>query len=432
MSVFFLPFDLIIAQIAHALLSESLGEVYILTHPVLGLSVVLGLGAVLQRRIAIPPVLPYGFAVIMAAGFILSGYIGSASWLYTTRLISLGVFPIIIVYILFKQDNKNGRYEIALVAGLCSWAILTIILYIIYFLNLLEQFPHLNKLTIDQKLLAARSPGEEVTSTNAFFMISGNVNKISNVALISIIIGFGVFVERFRGMIWFASIALIMCTIIIATLSRGTIIVALACGLASFAAAFLQPRSFRYKYVLLGIVLALPIVVCLNSPNLRTYFLELSSLNARIQQWKDVASSSSASPGADVSGSILPHLFFGYGPGRYGVITFGTPDAGTHNLLVDIWTDGGVVAATAFALLLLVPIGMGLSKLYRNWSHQIFVGLLGVFAVVALGLREYELAYLNTSAIGAVLLGWFIAFLVIHRTPVALERTNSDDTSLGI
>lgn len=396
MCIFALPFDLIIARASDLLFSGVLGGAYILIHPVPGLAV----SVILTKELEVPPARIWVPAVLVLAGYLLSAFVEHASWYFSVRAALLATTSILVIYLVATNAFWKRWAEPAFGLGIAVWALLELALYASYVLDVVQTHTQIAQLSIGEAVMVLRSPGEQIADAYPFFSIGGNVNKTANIAVLSIL--FIWWVTR-RGAIPLAvgvGACLLMDLLLVVTLSRGAIYVALGCAVLVVAAAMVRPQARTRAHAALVVSLLLPLVVCLMAPDLRPYLFDGATMTTRVSQW------SSAVEEVERTTDML----FGYGPGRYGEVHFQTTDAGTHNLFLDIWAAGGVLALASFVSVLAICAGTAMRGLIRHWSDGKFVGLLGILAIVVLGFREYELVYLNSSAMGSVMLGWFIAW----------------------
>ena len=106
----------------------------------------------------------------------------------------------------------------------------------------------------------------------------------------------------------------------------------------------------------------------------------------------------------------LDQYVIGMGVGGYGIEFFDEPLAGTHNLFLDVWMEGGILA---LLLLILLIACMGLHCFRARDSQSIDV-LSGVSVLVLflLLIREHSPAYLAVTSMGGVCFAMIFCILV--------------------
>ncbi|KFL29411.1 hypothetical protein JP75_20870 [Devosia riboflavina] len=397
-----LPLELPITQAAHGVLARHIGDPYILFHPltliVVSLTVAWWTGREnpcwrLEDRLVISLIL---LCAAFTAG---SSLLKHSDMNLTFRYLYFGFGSIVLAFVLFRSTRWQRIAFRVIPWGVLAWLILLLTSYALFFVT-----TEVYSSRLPERILALRAPGDSLSRTALFFDVAGNVNKVSNYALVLMVL---LHLANIRGFIskhlyWVTQALLIV--VLIITFSRGafSVLFLLALGFCIAAALrFRRDLGAAASYLSLATLLFLPPLASVSDGFFREYWANLETVTSRVDQ--------AASLGEQGGDTIV----FGYGVGNYGEVVFGDPVKGTHNLFLDTWANGGFVAVAAMAALFAVGILFGLRGVAVRWSDERLVGVAGLLAITALGLREYDIAYLYATSIGGFFVGAFVA-LALH------------------
>ena len=284
--------------------------------------------------------------------------------------------------------------------GVFAWALALMVCYAIYF-----QTTQVYSFRLPERLLALRAPGSSVANESIFFDVAGNVNKVANYALLLIPLSALAYWRRLiPAQLHYANVTLLV-VILMVTFSRGAFVAAGILAAIVVAAAAIEKwrRGRRVRHlVTLSAILVIPVGLSLSDPFFVDYWRNLDTVTARMEQATGVTETGD---GSFPTATLL--RLMGYGVGNYGRVEFGDSMRGTHNLFLDIWTNGGAVALAAFASLLAYSAFLGLRRWGQTGSDTSLVGTAGITTLVILGFREYDLAYLYATSMGGILVGIF-------------------------
>jgi O-antigen ligase len=83
----------------------------------------------------------------------------------------------------------------------------------------------------------------------------------------------------------------------------------------------------------------------------------------------------------DAWDSIQVQPWFGYGLGGNGFVSYGIDGSYPHNLFLQVWLDGGIIAVLLLSAIVLLPFGLVLGRVIFGWngrSELVFI-FLGMF-----------------------------------------------------
>ncbi|MBF6617706.1 MAG: O-antigen ligase family protein [Candidimonas sp.] len=260
--------------------------------------------------------------------------------------------------------------------------------------------------SLGQLIVAVRSPGENFPFRIFYPDIVGNWNKAANVIVLGMLIAvYSIAANRRQS--GQAHIALSLLSILLfLSFSRGAMVVITILLIPLWYVFILRAEHFKAVKPRLALsIIAAPVLLSLALPDMRSHWLQLGSMQSRVEQWNRVVAAS-----ASTSSSYLD-MVFGGGAGSYGMETSGSAASGTHNLFLDTYLWGGALGLTGLTLLLVAYPGVMFSRTLLSggqFSVRQITGLLGVVAIFTLGMREFDLSYLHVTAIPAILTGLFI------------------------
>lgn len=401
-----LPLELPITQVAHALFANLVGPAYVLFHPFTLLVFAFSMTVVPNFRLSRAEVVRVALLGVCGAGIAISSYFSASDFSLTIKYIYFGIGSATISTLIFGRCRVDQHMAKFFCFGILIWATVLSLAWIYYFLTTTTYSSRL-----PEKILSLRAPGESIAGQSIFFYLAGNVNKVANYTLLYMLL---LGLARWKGLLgagtyWLAQ--LLMMTLLVVTFSRGAFVTLAILGAGFAATAALRWRadiSQSRRYLVLTSVLLLPVAVSISDGFFWDYWRNLDTVSARIHQATEVGMSVDnllLGEKAGIAGHQLALL--GYGVGNYGLVFFGDPARGTHNLFLDIWTNGGILAALGFLGFLAVSLWGGLRGLVEGWNDDLLIGVAGIVAIVILAFREYDLAYLYATSIGGLLVGGF-------------------------
>lgn len=395
--VFLLPMELPFTEAMHFALFRFVGDWYLLAHPFTLVMVGAGAsGAWAPRRFDVA-------LVALGVGILASTIILHGNLEWAVRYLWFGVLSIS----LMAGAAKDREVIRAFLFGLATWAVVGLAIYAVYFAISPASYGSLTA-----KIMALRSPGAEIANHSIFFQFLGNMNKAANYAVLGL---FLVLYCQISGTVksWLAAaIYALLAGILVITFSRGALVV---CGLAAIAFFVLSFRvDSRTRWLLRwpAVVIAIPLLISLSTPQYRAYWHNLDTVETRLMMAQAAVSDQAAPKRADLgnmgaSATVADaNPVLGFGVGNYGAQNFNDPVRGTHNLFVDIWTDGGLLALGAFVIYLLGSL-WGLRRSILSTDPRPFIAAGGIASIVILGFREYDLAYLFATSLGGAFVGLF-------------------------
>lgn len=410
----FLPFWLPISAVAWPL-KTYLGWFYLLVHP----HTLIVCGVFLQinkntgqywKRTGI-----YWIGIsLLAMGVLLSALFSDARPDISIRYLWFGILGLAIAFWIFKKD-EDKIFLRALCYGISGWAIVSLCVYLYSFHIFFSVFPSISEsyqsLHWDGLILAMRSPRREILDIVRYDEFLGSMNKASNYGVLNILLINYLLAIHKISLKAAAFLYLPMLMLLIITFSRGAFLVCL--GLAGLSLILIMldnlkgKKSFVSKRFFLGLAVSLlsPFIVSVSTNRFRQHWIYLASITTRIEFWIELEQDIRQDP--DATSKIL----MGLGPGQYGILRVGLPERSTHNLFLDVWLAGGILGISGFVIWMITAMyfankGYFGSDDERRRLGGLF-GLLGLTAIAGLGLREYALAYLYATSMGAVLLAVF-------------------------
>lgn len=456
-----LPLELAISQASHALLKNYVPAPALLTHPLVALTAILLIGKQLNLGSSIRHFIRHDRLLLVGLLLLLlpSIYHASRGSSLDFRFLLLGCGALCLG-IVAAHEHLFGKAYRPLAVGLIMWCTFIVAAYAVDVINVRRIFTYIAAYDFDQLILSLRYPGSvDYRLLYPFFV--GNWNKASNeVVLGSVLMAMAILYDPNHRHIYYAAMVL-MGIVNFVSFSRGGLLISAAIG------AFLTVLSFRMKTSaaaqlrICALLLLLPLLLTLSFPAMRSSWLDLYSMNARLEMTKDaikhfestivqederktsalsdylrsdeevnnvIKHRESTIERADERGAIAPsdnlpprktHILlqeqagssiltslFGMGIGVYGRQIWGSPFAGTHNMYFDILLSGGIIQLCGLMILLVYPLYVLLRS--KNPSLRRLLGGLGIAAVAVLSLREFDMNYLGVSAMPALLLGLFI------------------------
>jgi hypothetical protein len=413
--------ELAITQIAHGLVARKIGWPYLLIHPFT--LIVAGTFLLVLVRRSSPSPSGRGLMVcagILAASVAISTFVNDAGWDATLRYIWFGIAAIVATA--YAAGRLGGRLSaLALVAGLSIWAVVGIVAYAHSWVYLKSTFPNVARFGWDEMVLAVRMPGHELLPQMWHDELIGNMNKAANYATLGIILLGYLVTKGLRAKAAFF-LYLPIAILLALAFSRGAFVVcalvAIAIWIAGSRISSLAANRRRMYWV--AAMLALPPLFSLVSPVFRAQWADLSTLHERVQILSSMknyllhrpAHRTEAAVPAPETTEASPEVLsmvVGTGGDFTGFTAGGLERASTHNLFADTWFKGGVFAFVALLGIFSIALHRPLLALRGGTLNpEGLFGALGMLAIATLGMREYDLAYLNATAMAGALLGIFL------------------------
>lgn len=407
-----MPFELMIAITNYHFFESSLTNASLFLHPFIYFFVFYilcsGLSPEIFRsslalRVAFICAIP---SVIHA----LSGRIDDA------RFFLLGIMPIL-AGIIFHDHNKKVVLGRVLAASMASWCIVVIFAWIFDFYRFIESHQWAKAMAFDELLLAIRYP-ESISIKMYYPYLVGNWNKAANLVLISYlcVAAFSLYDLKYRNL-YFATLALLL-SVLFLSYSRGAFVVSVViCGTGIFVARKMEEKP-RNIFRLAMLLMVVPTLLTILMPATRAGWSNFSSMETRVTLvtsafsyqnfWDtDVICLEDSDLGCKLSQALVTveRALIGLGTGAYGRDVFDAPEAGTHNMYLDLFFSGGLLQVISIAALL----GLSLFQAFRNRADPTSaIGGLGVVAVVVLSIREFDLNYLGVISLVSFHLGILI------------------------
>jgi len=445
--ILMLPVELAMAQLAHGLFKHVLPAPGLLLHPLLALLVVL----IASRRLTRADLMRQDTVVLVGAGMMafpcVYHLVQGNQW--DLRFLLLGVVPLLLG-LMWARMRDMSLVTRPLAIGLMLWCTAIVLAFIADTLQLLEFHAHAREYSLDQLILAMRYPNS-IDFGLYYPVLTGNWNKASNIIVLSsMLMMIAIYRDRAARTLYLAAMA-VMAVVSLLSYSRGGLLV--SAGLGAFNLVLLpwiKPEDRRAWALGAGLMM-LPLVVSLLLPAMRLRWFDMSSVDERVDMIEAVdlktamrapfsltvrsASSAGADAGflavamAAIANTLLPIwdwlvdvvrqvmiVLAGLGVGTYGMQIKGSPFAGTHNMLLDMFIAGGALQVGGLLLLL---AWAWLAVLRRGFGDvpRLIAGM-AMVAMLVLSFREFDLNYLGVSALPALLLGWFMGE-ALGRTPGA-------------
>jgi O-antigen ligase len=154
------------------------------------------------------------------------------------------------------------------------------------------------------------------------------------------------------------------------------------------------------RFAMVGAAVVLASTIAIMQPEIFDYLLlarfldqtdvsPLGTFEYRFEQWGEIAR------------YLQEHPFvawFGMGTSGYGTHFFNSPEAGTHNMLFDVWMESGLIAPLVLLVVLAVFVIQGVDAGIA-WSNR-RVLLIGTFVLFMLMIREHSASYLYVTSLG--------------------------------
>lgn len=423
--ILMLPVELAVAQLAHGLFKPLLPAPGLLLHPLLALVVLL----VASRRLTREDLMRQDRIVLAAVAMMglpcVYHLVQGNGW--DLRFLLLGVMPLL-MGLLLSRSQDTAFFTRPLAVGLLLWCVAIVLAFIADTLQLLDFHEGARAYSLDQLILAMRYPNS-IDLRLYYPLLTGNWNKASNIIVLSsMLMMVAIYLDRAARPLYLAAMAL-MSVVSLLSYSRGGLLVSAGIGVFNLMLLpWIRPGE-RRGWVLGALLMMLPLVVSLILPAMRLRWFDLSSMDERMGMIEAVdlktvlrgqlgALGALGAPAGDAGvlaiawhwlvGVVQQVLVFllGMGVGTYGLQMLGSPFAGTHNMLLDMFIAGGLVQVGG----LLTLIGFAWLAVVRRRLGSVTqpIGGMALVAVLVLSFREFDLNYLGVSALPALLLGWFI------------------------
>lgn len=393
--VLLLPFELVVAQLAHGLFKQVLPAPALLLHPLIALTVTLVVCRQLTRRDVVRQ-----DAVVLAAMALLampSAYhVLLGNW-WDLRFLLLGVGALL-VGLMLSGSGQERSFARLLAVGLLAWSGAVMLVYGMDVSRFLDAHAWARAYDFDQLVLAMRYP-ESIDLMFFYPLVAGNWNKASNLIVLAyLFIAIAVYRDRAARPLMLTTTAALS-VVSILSYSRGGMLVAAGLGACLLLLSRRLDAADRRVWTWLSLLMILPLVLSFVFPAMRQGWFDLTSMGQRVDMIHHAA-------GAKPPGSAASNMLLGIGVGSYGESQYGNPFSGTHNMFIDLFISGGVLQLSgllilfAYACFAVVRSGLG--------SVTQVIGGLAIAAVTALSFREFDLNYLGVSALPSLLIGWFI------------------------
>lgn len=407
-----IPFELIISIINFHFFEKFFANASLLLHPFIYFFVfyILCSGFRPETFRSAPALRVALICAIPSAIHVLSGKSDDA------RFFFLGIMPILAGIILYDHNKKMiiGR---VLAASIASWCIIVILAWFFDAYRFIENHEWAREMTFDEILLSIRYP-ESIRIKMYYPYLVGNWNKAANLVLISYlcVTAFSFYDVKYRKLYFTTLIFLLV--VLFFSYSRGAFVVSvIICGTGIFLARKMEDKK-RNVFRLTMLLMVVPILLTMLMPATRAGWLNFSSMETRLTLVKNAFSYQSFWDAGIICPEnsdlvckvsqalvIVERSLIGLGAGAYGRDVFGAPEAGTHNMYLDLFFSGGLLQVIAIATLL----GLCIFKAFRNrMDPTSAIGGLGVFAVVILSVREFDLNYLGVMSLVSFHLGILI------------------------
>jgi hypothetical protein len=420
---FFCPIELAISEVSHGLFKNALGFTYLFLHPFTLLIIASILLGSLKLSIRGNYFYPVCIAIV---GVVLSGTVFSASGILIFKLVWFGLLSLIVSGSFFDTRYKYIFLK-AIVMGVAFWSLLALAVFC-YDLYLIDkQFFKMANFFWYELVLSLKMPGSRILKVIWFDEIIGNGNKASNILVLDLILLSFLYIKNEFNGLKYLTFLLPVTFLLCLVFSRGAFLLSLCISLCFFAVSFLcRFRRFSSKIVnkfaIAATVLLVPPLFSISTSLFRNYWLNPDTVNYRLDQTKAIVedlkikvyndgkvSSSLGSDKIESSSRFDPlRTFLGYGVGNYGLAHFNSADRMTHNLFVDCWAEGGVFMLGSIAFLFVSSFYVVFWN-WRSFSLERFFGICGMFVILVLSFREYELAYLKVTTMGAIMVSCFFA-----------------------
>lgn len=360
--------------------------------------------------------LMYGFVVYV------NSYLHSGDMLKATSYVLLGPVFMGIVLLTHLRVNLIKFCIIPFLVGLAVWALIFLALYIYMMVDLPSILPHFAGYSFGEKIIVARAPGVDYNNlynNYYYYKYILNVNKQSNVILLSMLFVIYLYHEGVFKFVRFLALFIPMALMLLVLFSRGALIVL---GVVGFFNVILNlfflysKRSsligFGGRALVTGFFSLCVVMFSVSSHYLRNYWLDFHSAIERV----DILKMTLASSGEK-------EWLWGYGLDGFPLSTYGD----SHNMFFDAWVYGGVIGASIFIIGIFMPICNMLINFkgecfnFWNWYWRLIM----LLALIMLGFREFSLNFLTSTSSAA-----FLMAMVLNTQYLSEHKiTNEPNTS---
>jgi hypothetical protein len=454
-----LPFELLVS-VARQKLVLAIGPVGFLFHPASGF--VLGYLLFMPMRFKTNLFL-MGALALYAAGIVVSGLVTGSPAFYVISTVLLG--PAFISFVVAYADDDLFFLQIisAFVIGMAIWCVIFSVYFLFFTVPIiLARHPNFWALPFERLFFALRLPPEALSGDLLYFKILGNYNKQSNILTLTMILANFCFVKgTWSWKVW-AATSFPMAVMLLLMFSRGALLVlALISAALAFAALLRDER--RGRQLTAAASMAIIFLASVSTTGFRDYWkgtgsLEqreaivsgaLSASNERFLASGEVAAASSGQGRVTAKGVETPasgwtsssaekstfptkqecsaaspergwsFYLLGYGLGNFGPTMCRLPEGESHNAFLDAWIQGGIIGFVGYLGIFVVGLAVGGSRVLRSKLRDLasLYGLLIVFAVAALGMREYAFVYLWVQSAGGFLLAIGLVLATAPKQP---------------
>jgi O-antigen ligase len=411
-SLVFLPMELPIAQGVHGIFRPLVGSLY----PLLFITSICGIAASLlllanisrigevRREIAKFGMLATPYLLIGVLAVAVTAFIVPENIEYSVRQLAFGyTVPVLVCAgILLLPEEDRRRCWAALYCG-WSWFLIVSFFFLAhsYFVALDENTTFANA-TNAQKLFVWRYTFGE--SWNLYATYIGNANKTSNYLLIFLLFSLA-FIGRerlssSRALRWLLHLNWILGTFTLLVLFSRAALMLLPFVFVASGYWKLINRKILWSGALTAMILVVVGFAALK--DVFAYLLTsryiddssggaLGSFADRFEQWSAL-------------GSFLDRQnwawLYGMGTAGYGMRFFNTPEAGTHNMFLDVLIESGVLGLLLLTLAILLMFALSFD--FRKGAIRLHSGLAAFATIVLIMLmfREHSPSYLYTTSLG--------------------------------
>lgn len=392
-----------------------------------------------------------GLGLLFGFGYVLSATVNGSDMHLAFRLFYYGGVAAVVYWLLLKYLGVKFVVN-SYMFGYLVWALLSIFLYILY-CSAISEYPPYDRYAWDRFLIYARHPGEFWMLSNGiekeflFSRFSGNLNKVSNVAILNVMLC--MLLRNYIKPYLTALSFLASMVLLFITFSRGALLMSALSALLILVFSLFFAKGIKQKIsgVLLSLLLATPFSIGLSTEFFRVYWTDFSTIERRKEHWGDAVhvvrgerrgtDTKSRAGTAWMSmpswGTNMPswNYVFGVGPGSYGLAVEGNENFGTHNLFLDAWLEGGVLSSGILIFIVLSSFFVIWKRFRAEGLHwdNLFLSL-SFLTFLGLAVREYSFVYLYSS--NHCLLQITILFCLLWSSDKqgALIQKNSTESNL--
>lgn len=436
--LFFLPFELPIAEGVHGVFRHIVGEAYpVLFVPILLLIVCCTLILTSRYERGVfrrPPITNY---LLLSSVYLSIGLIAvfltaihGVSLGYSVKQFLLGYLSPVVTcfYFLLLDEKRQRKAWLTLYAGWVFFLIGGMVMLVQYWQVAISMDPSFADRSFGQKIFFWRYT--LLGDWNYYGTYMGNANKMSNYLLLSLLLSVRLLgkknVIHFRSTkyilhaFWILGVATL-----IVLFSRAALLLLPITFLVSGVLEFIKKKT---RYITAMIVIA-SIVFAYSTYSDAINFLlfwktsadaesnPMGSMESRFSQWEGIK---------DLLSDDYSMLLTGLGTAEYGErFQEGQPMAGTHNMFLDVVMESGIIGLAPLLLLVLLML---LSTLYNaRRGVRDGLSLAAILTLIMLMTREYSIAYLFATSLGGFC--FVLIFYILNRHDSVKIHTNNSESS---